>query len=137
LAAGALDEYTGDFLDAWIDDLRGGWDAAVDEEQRHRSSALLRLLGMELHDLTLIQAQVTDLRRAAASLRARVEAWQRVLLGAESLVIQESPVDEAPSAPRAVGLESAIAGSLLIEDDPELTDLEIFRRTTFPQETLR
>ena len=141
LAAAALDDEVSDFLDARLDAMRRGWDAAVEVERRHRRSTLRSLFGMQMHDVTLTQAKVAELRRSAAALAANVEGWRRVLLGADEFVARTAAVEDAPTAPRAVGLDTALTGSASLHEDRALEDLTLFDPTLdlsyFPQENLR
>lgn len=125
LSTGALDEYSDDFLDAWIDELRAGWDAAVHEQSQHRRASLERLAAMELHDLTLTQARVTDTRRSAATLEKRVSGWRQVLLGQTWYPGEDGVPDSAPSAPLAVSLDAALVDANRTRPAP-MEDLALF-----------
>lgn len=124
LSTGALDEYSDDFLDAWIDELRAGWDDAVLEQRRHRLAALQRLAAMELHDLTLTQAQVTAARERIAMLTQRVDGWRAVLYGATWHPGEGITVDPAPQAPLAVNLDVALTAGE--PQGPATGDLSLF-----------
>lgn len=112
LAAGALDELTGDFLDARIASMRVGWDHAVEVERRSRAATLDQLTAMERHDLTFQQDVVRRGRAEVAGLRASVQAWRAVLRGAPTYAPGTDGSGEAPAAPAApLPVDLAAAGA--------------------------
>ena len=99
LAAGAVDEYTSDFMDARINTARIGWDTAVDQEEAGRLHTTTQLMAVELENLTRVYTTLQPQRQKVADLEATVRGWQAVLRG------------ETNYAPLEAGRVEKISGS--------------------------
>lgn len=128
-AQSALDEYTPDFLDAWLDEHLAGWKSWADREYHERTRLTYRLMAEDVHNLAEVTSKLTTLRENVHELRTTSAKWRRELLGLQPV----APADHAepPStAPRPLDLP---LGSVLVPNADRSTDELLFE---WPTKTL-